>query len=179
MKRNQYTDHREPYIVRSEKNYWIWVLIALFLGYYIVSKHGWSMGSMIVPCIPLFLAIVSYLGRKETIVMNSDGIHVYDENIPWKDIKKCEFVKESGHRAGGFWVLNIVLKDDYEKKIHIEDYKYDCDEFCAVFNSYCRKHNKAHLSPHISKTKEGAFIIFYLVAFVVLLFIAYNIFRFL
>ena len=30
-----------------------------------------------------------------------------------------------------------------------------------------------------NKTKEGAFIIFYLVAFVVLLFIAYNIFRFL
>lgn len=107
--------------------------------------------------------------------MDTEGIQADNETIQWKDIKKCGF-KKKWIRAGNssINILYIRLKDETEKDIFIEDYKYNCEEFCKALHFYSQK---IYLIPHQSKSHQLLQNLLYLVIFFTIALIAISIYQ--
>lgn len=173
MRKKLSIDTSKPYIIRKRPDYWAWGIMAIITGGYIYNEYGWDWIRFLLPFLLLFLAVVNFLGRKGRVIMHTEGIQENKDMIHWQDIKKSQFKKMSRHRGGGFWVLSILLKDNSEKVIFIEDYMYDCEEFCSVFNFYSKRFL---LVPHLSKSRELLSICLYIALFFALLIFAYKFF---
>ena len=127
------------------------------------SEYGWRWINLFPSSITFFLCIIDFYQRKKCIIMDTEGIQADNETIQWKDIRKCGF-KKKWIRSGksSINILYIRLKDGTEKDIFIEDYKYDCEEFCKAFHFYSQK---IYLIPHQSKLYDFLQILLYLAIF--------------
>lgn len=163
MKKTIHFDSSKPYIIRKRPDYWFWLFLTLAGIYYMTSEYGWRWINLFPSSITFFLCIIDFYQRKKCIIMDTEGIQADNETIQWKDIRKCGFKKkwiQSGKSSIN--ILYIRLKDGTEKDIFIEDYKYDCEEFCKAFHFYSQK---IHLIPHQSKLYDFLQILLYLAIF--------------
>jgi hypothetical protein len=147
MKKTIHFDSSKPYIIRKVAFYWVLLIFTSIVGYFTISKLGWSLISLLIISPLLLLCIIDFYGRKECIIIDTEGIQVNNKIILWQDIRKCGFKKRFDKRGMSTNILNIQLKNGTEKDINIQAYGYDCEEFCKAFHFYSKKFS---LTPHSS-----------------------------
>ena len=162
MKKTIHFDSSKPYIIRKVAFYWVLLIFTSIVGYFTISNLGWSLISLLIISPLLSLCIIDFYLRKECIIIDTEGIQVNNKIILWQDIRKCGFKKRFDKRGMSTNILNIQLKNGTEKDINIEDYKYDCEEFCKAFHFYSQK---IYLIPHQSKLYDFLQILLYLAIF--------------
>lgn len=169
MTRNKHIDYSGTYIVRKRPDYWAWLVMAIVVGYFMVGDYGWNLRSLLLPGILLFMFVFNFLERNVHIVMNEEGMRIGKELLLWKDIEQGRFKKKRGNRAYHVNVLEITLKDGSLNEIFIDDYKYDREKFCDVFNFHCK--SKRRLIPHTSQWSEFLRLLIVLIIIFVVVFV--------
>ena len=168
MAKKKCIDYSKPYIIRKRPDYWVWLVITVVVAC-LAGNYEWNWINLPLLGIGLFFFVLSFLERNVHIIMNEEGIQIGKELLSWKEVKQGKF-KKKYTRHWHVNILEITLKDDSQKEIFIDDYKYDCKKFCDIFNFHCK--SKRLLVPHATPWSEFiSSLIYYIIFFVIVLLI--------